>query len=179
MIETPRLILKPFTEPQIDAIIAGNLQKLAGLLDAEVPENWQAIENSKAAADFFYQMIRDLEGDSRFGGYFVIHKEDHKLIGTAGYKGKAHFPNSVEIGYEIQSEYQRLGLATEAAKAMVDFARLHGVMKVTAQTLSDGIPSHRVLEKCGFEKKREVIDSEHGLLWDWERIACADALGTD
>jgi [ribosomal protein S5]-alanine N-acetyltransferase len=57
----------------------------------------------------------------------------------------------VEIGYEIAEARQGRGLATAAAKAMVDEAFGDaGVSTVIAHTLAERNASNRVLEKAGF-----------------------------
>ncbi len=169
MIETPRLKLIPFCESHIDAILANNLIRLGEILDIETPHAWATFDGSEEAMPFFYEMIRSLKGDTRFGSYFTTHKQDRKLLGTAGYKGMKDFPNSVEIGYEVHPEYQLQGYATEIAQALVDFARSHAVHQVIAHTLPEANASGKVLLKCGFKKTGEMIDPVEGKLWAWQR----------
>jgi ribosomal-protein-alanine N-acetyltransferase len=62
------------------------------------------------------------------------------------------------------------GYASEAAFALVDFAsRDNRVRTICAHTLPETNASTRVLEKCGFEKVGELVDSENNLVWRWER----------
>jgi RimJ/RimL family protein N-acetyltransferase len=62
------------------------------------------------------------------------------------------------------------GYATEAAAALVDFAQRDARVRVVrAHTLPERNASTRVLTKCGFELRGEVIDPEDGLVWRWER----------
>lgn len=84
----------------------------------------------------------------------VIHREDAVLIGFCGFADG--FPPDVEIGWRLLPDYWGRGLATEAAKAVMQygfdtfgFARLISV----AQTANRR--SIRVMEKLGmvFEKR--------------------------
>lgn len=78
-------------------------------------------------------------------------KEVGKQIGDIGFKGPAeHY--SVEIGYGIDTEYEGNGYATEAAKAMIDWAMYQeNVYFVEAEVVSDNMASRRVLEKLSFQ----------------------------
>lgn len=78
-------------------------------------------------------------------------KEIGKQIGDIGFKGPVeHY--SVEIGYGIDAEYEGNGYATEAAKAMIDWAMYQeNVYFVEAEVASDNMASRRVLEKLSFQ----------------------------
>ena len=78
-------------------------------------------------------------------------KEVGKQIGDIGFKGPAeHY--SVEIGYGIDTDYEGNGYATEAAKAMIDWAMYQeNVYFVEAEVASDNMASRRVLEKLSFQ----------------------------
>ena len=54
------------------------------------------------------------------------------------------------------------------ASAVVGWAAAHGVIAVEAMTALDNVPSHRVLERCGFERAGE-IDADEGRLLRWLR----------
>lgn len=78
-------------------------------------------------------------------------KENKQLIGTAGFKGPAN-NCSVEIGYGIDDGFEGNGYATEAAKALIDWAfEQEGICFVEAETDPDNIASQRILEKLSFK----------------------------
>ena len=81
---------------------------------------------------------------------WMIELKDGTHIGDFCFKGLE--PNGVaEIGYGILEEYQGQGYATEAVRAVVDWAFHHpDVTVIEAETTSDNTSSKRVLEKCGF-----------------------------
>jgi [ribosomal protein S5]-alanine N-acetyltransferase len=75
---------------------------------------------------------------------------DGELVGWGGFKGP---PNeaAVEIGYEVAASRQGRGLATAAARAMVEEAFADPrVARVLAHTLPEPNASNHLLEKCGF-----------------------------
>jgi RimJ/RimL family protein N-acetyltransferase len=75
----------------------------------------------------------------------------------------------VEIAYGIAPRYQGRGYATEAARAIVGYAVASGrVRTIQAHTLPEHNPSTRVLQKCGFTLKGQIIHPEDGPVWSWE-----------
>ena len=104
-------------------------------------------------------------------GFAVVHRDDDRVIGSAGFKGAPDEDGVVEIAYGIVPTYERRGLATEAAKALVAFALERvDVTSIRAHTKPENGPSGRVLAKCGFQQVGEVTDQEDGLVWRWERV---------
>src|SRR5579883_1889335 len=83
----------------------------------------------------------------------VIHREDAELIGFCGFGDG--FPPDVEIGWRLLPEYWGRGLATEAAKAVMQYGfetfRFNRLISVTHHANRRSI---RVMEKLGmtFEK---------------------------
>jgi [ribosomal protein S5]-alanine N-acetyltransferase len=118
MIKTKQLKLIPCELKHFEAILRDS-QELEAILGAIVPEHWT---NS---LDVIPPMYRALKKDCsllEWGAYLFIHKEDNILIGWGGFKGKADARGMVEIGYEIIPSYRKRGLATEAARGMIDYA---------------------------------------------------------
>ena len=90
------------------------------------------------------------------------------LVGNCGYKGPPK-NGVVEIGYEVAESYRGMGLATEMAKALIEFAFSHPEVKsIIAHTLPFENHSVSVLRKCGFEYISEINDPEDGVIWKWE-----------
>ena len=103
-------------------------------------------------------------------GFFVVHRENCSVIGSAGFKGQPDSTGTVEIAYGIVPSFQGRGYATEAAAALVDFAFASGqVRMVRAHTLPEANASTRVLLKCGFHHVSSVVDDDDGPVWRWER----------
>jgi len=102
-------------------------------------------------------------------GFFIVHREENSVIGTAGFKGRADDDGMVEIAYGVAPGFQGQGYATEAAAALVDYAfGTPGVQLVRAHTRPEPNASTRVLLKNGFRHCGMVIDPEDGPVWRWE-----------
>jgi RimJ/RimL family protein N-acetyltransferase len=112
------------------------------------------------------------ESDPWLHGFQVKLREDGSKIGDAGFKGPPSEDGFVEIAYGIEPKHQGRGFATEAARALMEFARqAEGVRVVRAHTRHGHLASSRVLAKCGFRFVGDVIDPEDGLVQRWETDA--------
>ena len=103
-------------------------------------------------------------------GFGMVHNASGTVIGSAGFKGPPDTEGVVEIAYGVVPQHQGKGYATEAARALVEFAFATGqVKRVLAHTLPQPNASTNVLTKCGFRHVGEINDPEDGLVWRWER----------
>lgn len=165
IIETDRLKLVVCDLPLVEAVLAGN-DTLEKYLGVAVPSNWT--EFGEPVFRWTHDKITKPGADIQWWSYLPIHKEDNALIGSLGYKGYPDENGMVEIGYEICANYRNKGLASEAAKALIDHAFTGDKVKyVQAHTLANENASTKVLKKCGMQFVKEVNDPEDGLIWQW------------
>ena len=167
MIETERLKLIACDQNHFEALLEDE-NKITSLLDAESVEGWLTFPES---VPFAYKMLQENPENRRWGMHIFIHRKDKKIVGSGGFKGAANADGMVEIGYAIAPSYQNLGLATEAAEAMIDYAFSRSFIKmVDAHTLAEINASTKVLEKCGMRKIGEKFDEEDGFIWHWRIV---------
>lgn len=166
MIETENLLLIPCDIEILKSAIAGN-EVLAQKLNIAIPENWT--EFGVGALQFSLDRLTESEEEKNWWTYFPVYKQDNKIIGSGGYKGKPTAEGTVELGYEISPGYRNRGLATEMTKGLIDNAFKDArVQSIIAHTLGQENPSTSVLQKCGFVKTAEINDPDEGLIWKWE-----------
>jgi [ribosomal protein S5]-alanine N-acetyltransferase len=175
-IETPRLTLLPATIPLLRAEgeHVGNLLRskledweeivsmdpnsprgeFEALLGAEVATPWPPPSNDEHSRQ---RMIGHLEGhpEPGWGVWYILLKrgpgERAIVVGNGGFKGPPSADGTVEIGYSVVEGYQRLGIASEAVRALMEHAFENPrVRRVKAEALADNVTSIRVLEKNGF-----------------------------
>ena len=85
-----------------------------------------------------------------WGLYFLRERAQRLIIGSAGFKGKPDWHGVIEMGYGVSPAFQRRGYATEAARALADWAfRQPRVRRLTAECLTGNGASRRVLQKLG------------------------------
>lgn len=81
---------------------------------------------------------------------WFIETPDGQRIGELCFKGLSA-NGTAEIGYGILPDFQNRGYATEAVKAVTDWALSQpGVNTITAETEADNLTSQKVLLNCGF-----------------------------
>ena len=150
-IVTPRLVLRPPTLADLDAIQAAkedawdDLQLwMAWAFDNQRPR--QALEHSiRQSADFQSQAGIALAGFHRVNGEFVI-----RTALDLTYQADVY-----ETGYWAARKYTRQGMATEATNAAIRYAFGHlGAKAISIGYFDGNDASRRIVEKLGFQKIR-------------------------
>jgi len=170
LLQTKNLKLVPHLPAHLLALSEGGpaYEKVSGMRIAQGVHKFLLA----ATPEFMAQLRRATGPDPWNFGFAVLHKIDNVMIGFCSFTGPPSPDGTVEIAYGIAPDYQGKGFATEAALALVEFAsRDARVMTIYAHTLPETNASTHVLEKCGFTKTGEVIDSENNRVWRWERGA--------
>ena len=136
-------------------------------LEAMSPE-----EKKQLSDDWLVQVRASSPADPWIHGFSMVHRATGILVGTCGFKGPPAADGVVELAYGVDAPHQGKGYATEATDALVNFAFDSGRVRVVrAHTLPEANASTRVLTKCEFRYIGEVMDSDDGLVWRWERHA--------
>ena len=165
-IETKQLKIISCDTEILSSAIEGNVM-LAKKMNVTIPVDWT--EFGKDALLYSLQKLAESEEEKNWWTYFPIFKEENKLIGSGGYKGKPSKDGIVEIGYEIAPTYRNRGLATEMTQGLVANAfKYEKVRSVIAHTLGHENPSTKVLQKNGFKRTKEFRDQYDNLIWKWE-----------
>lgn len=104
-----------------------------------------------------------------YGMFTLVERNSGEII---GFCGLVHPGGQIEpeIKYALKRHYWGLGLATEAAMALLDFgAAVKGLRHVIATAAPENIASHRVLLKAGMEytELRENEDGSYTQLFAW------------
>jgi RimJ/RimL family protein N-acetyltransferase len=164
MIQTTNLQLLPVERVHVEALLRSK-SELAALLQVTMPDGWPHFPDSLSALESHVSTL----GEADWPGYFFLHPKDRALVGSGVFKGPPDDSGTVEIGYEIASEYWNRGWATEAAQGMIEYAFSHEeVRAVIAHTLALTNASNRVLQKVGMKFITEVEDPEEGKVWRWQ-----------
>jgi ribosomal-protein-alanine N-acetyltransferase len=167
MIETARLKLIPCELEHFDAMLRDE-NELARLLGVSLADDWMGGEEAREAIPYSYNYLKSHPEALGWWMYLFIHTEDNALIGIGGFKGVADAEGMVEIGYSIAPAYRQRGLATEAARGLVDYAFSHAhVTRVDAHTLPERNPSTRVLQRIGMRHVGLGQDPDEGEVWHW------------
>jgi [ribosomal protein S5]-alanine N-acetyltransferase len=169
VIETPRLLLRPMQEDDVEALLGvfGDPKVMAAFgsepFKREQMERW---------------VHRNLEHQERYGyGLFsVILRDSGLLIGDCGFEWmELDGESRVELGYDVRSDHWGQGLATEAAGAVRDYAfGTLELLELVSVIRQRNDASRRVAEKIGMRRLDDIERYGHGY-WLYA-IARDDAL---
>ena len=149
IIETDRLILRPFSQSDLQDFYA--YAKVEGVGEMA---GWSHHENMEKTQEILNLFI---EEDKTFA---IVYKRNNKLIGSLGveeygleeklseffdYQGR-------EIGYVLSKDYWGKGLMPEAVKSVINYCfETIGCNYLLCSCSPVNKQSARVMEKCGFQ----------------------------
>ena len=96
----------------------------------------------------------------------VLTHEDgsREVIGSIGFHGPPDAEGRVEVGYRVEPQYRRQGYASEAVRALFDWANAtHGITRFIASISPDNEPSLHLSQQFGFEQVGQQMDEIDGL----------------
>ncbi|MFJ8287318.1 GNAT family N-acetyltransferase [Streptomyces griseoluteus] len=124
-------------------------------------------EGTREAAGFLVKAYEAGVHRPEFGVFTLIRAEDGLAVGGIGFHGAPDSEGRVEIGYDLVPEARGRGYATEAVRALVDWALARDdVHQIVATVHPDNPASERVLARTGFHRanteQEETARTQHG-----------------
>lgn len=175
-IVTPRLTLRLMPADAVTACLAGDLADASRMTGTSIPhellEDPGALEAGRMRLgedpDYLRWSVRAiiLTAERRMIGHIRFHtRPDPDYL-------QSHARNAVEFGYLIFKNDRGHGYASEAAKAVMEWARdVHGVQHFAASVSPDNPPSLRIVQRLGFAKVGEEMDEIDGIEYVFLRAA--------
>lgn len=158
MLETDRLLLRPWREAE-----APILRELWSERDPRVPPQRRIDADGSPTVADLERWIRHHQPAST-GLLAVERKADRDVIGYCGLtEVEAGSNDDPELGFELLRRVWRQGYATEAAAAVLDWARSLGYERLGATVWEWNGSSRRVLVKLGFIEERREVDAIYGV----------------
>lgn len=148
--ETKRLIIRPFTHHDRDAIF--QVMNDREMCRYTPDEPWESMED---AGDFIKQALwlYDLEHFTFRHFFAITGRPSGEIIGFCGVGGISYDRTVNEIFYSIGKAYWGRGYATEAAAAVLQYAFGQlGLENVIGVVHPENIASCKVMEKIGMKK---------------------------
>jgi len=153
LIETERLIIRPFTMADLEATYAMNL-------DPEISK-YTGDGGVVSKAEIERRIAENILGDYEkygFGRLAVELKGEAKFIGFTGLKYLDDL-NEVDLGFRFLKEYWGKGIATESGRACVELGfNTLDLERIMALVLPANSGSIRVLEKLNFAFEKEIVE---------------------
>ncbi|KKB10514.1 hypothetical protein VE25_17390 [Devosia geojensis] len=167
-LETERLVLRPFTRGDVDAVHDYRRREDVARFLFDPPLSRE--ECAEAVQQRIGQIAFELEGDKIV--LAVTLRESGLLIGEVSLIWRSVEARQAEIGWIFHPDQHGFGYATEAAHALLDLAFCSGDMhRVMARCDARNDASSRLMERLGM--RREAHFREHALFkgeWDEEFI---------
>ena len=150
MLETSRLLLRHFTENDLDRLAVLMSDKLFMQFSLGPYTREQTRQLLDKILDGYRKNLPSLLA--------VVHRGDGNLIGYCGFfRQVVDGHEEIEIGYRFDPKYWKQGLATEAARAVRDHAfndlKLSNVISLIHP---ENVASRRVAEKNGMVPVKET-----------------------
>jgi [ribosomal protein S5]-alanine N-acetyltransferase len=112
--------------------------------------DWRTHASLADARAFLKGAARRWESGEEYSWAITV-KRDDRRIGSVGCRVRGH---AVDLGYVLSRNYWGRGYATEAARAVLEWARARkGVYRVWATCDVENTASARVLEKLGMSRE--------------------------
>lgn len=160
VLETERLVFRPFTPEDFDLLLELHS-------DPEVQRYIGGMFGAPGVRQRLDHYIRDQaeRGFSKWKAYL----RDGTFVGRAGVSTDEEM-GGVELGYTFARAAWGQGLASEAARVIVDWMWVNtDVAEIGAFAVIENLASRRVLEKIGMTFERET--ESHGDLCAFYRLA--------
>jgi RimJ/RimL family protein N-acetyltransferase len=187
ILETPRLIMRQFTEDDVDNLFDLNSDPaVMRYLTGGKPTPREVIRDE--IIPFHLGVYERLD---RLGTWAAESTATGEFLGWFHLRpGPGADITNVELGYRLRRSTWNKGYATEGSGALISmgFTGL-GVARVFADTMTVNTASRRVMEKCGltlvsttpYERPDPIEGSEHGEVEyaitkrEWEALTAGDA----
>src|SRR5687768_12276229 len=152
---TDRLDLHPLPLPVLDAVLEGDLARARALVPYDITD-------ATFAEDGYVLRLRQaqLRADpSELPWLYraAVLRGTREAVARGGFHASPDADGTVEIGYSVQPQWRRQGLATEIAAGLIGWAREQGAARCLASTSPDNAASQGVLARLGFVQTGEQL----------------------
>lgn len=142
ILETERLILRKFTEQDVEALFLI-------LKDEEVNKflPWYPMKNVEETKKFYEERYASKYAQPQGYAYAICLKEDNFPIGYIKVDMEEHH----DFGYGLRKEFWHKGIVTEAGKAVVEQVKKDGLPYITATHDKNNPRSGNIMKKVGMK----------------------------
>lgn len=144
ILETERLILRKFTEDDLDA-----LYEIYSDRDVNKFLPWFPLENEGEVKSLFEEKYAAVYSEPQGYAYAICLRSDNYPIGYI----KVDVSDSYDLGYGLRKEFWHKGIVSEAAQALVEQLKKDGIPYITATHDINNPRSGGVMKRIGMEYK--------------------------
>ena len=162
-IPTARFELVSMSMTFMECLVARDLAGAEAEIGAIVPDDLpDTLDN------FLQFRIADLSIDPDaqpwLGRAIVATEADgtRRIVGSCGFHAPPDAEGRVEVGYRVEPAYRRQRVASEAVRALFDWAHAQGVDRFRASVSPGNVASLAVIGRLGFRQTGVQIDDIDG-----------------
>lgn len=175
MIETPRLRLVTMGPDFLRASLGSDRPRAEALIGASLPRDWPRLAH---VLRLRLGQLAEHPDHEPWLTRAIVCRASRAMAGVSGFHGPpggawlADFaPGGVEFGYTVFEPFRRLGFASEASRALMEWARdEHGVRGFVLSMAPDNAASAGLARKLGFNRVGEWQHEERGLEHVYRRV---------
>ncbi|MEP7175428.1 MAG: GNAT family N-acetyltransferase [Gemmatimonadales bacterium] len=162
-VHTERLEMAPLTLEQVDALLAGDGDRLRELTGVLFPRPIAPPPYMTDPLPDVRERLRRRLAEAPWWNWLISERETERAVGSVSFGGPADEAGAVLIGYAMYEQFEGHGYATEAVKAMIDWAfQQAGVKQVRTLAPVWNTPALRVAENVGMRPVASDEDDDVG-----------------
>ncbi|HEY8195563.1 MAG TPA: GNAT family N-acetyltransferase [Gemmatimonadales bacterium] len=170
-VHTERLQLTPLTADAVEALLDGDAARLRSLTRAEFASPAGPPPYMAESLPVVQERLRKNPAEAQWWNWLVVRQDNAEAVGSVAFGGMPDPAGSVLIGYAMYPSREGSGYATEAVRAMVEWAFTQpGVKIVRALAPVWNTPAVHVAEKVGMRPVGSYEDDEVGEVLIYETI---------
>lgn len=169
-ISSERLDLVAMTWEIVDALIGGDADRLIRLTGASFRVPVRPPPLTRDALPFMRDRLSADPTEVGWAQWLILLRDTRTAAGSAGFIGKPDDAGVATIGYSIYPEFEGRGIATEATRALIEWAFDQAeVMRVRATIPPRHAASLRVARKADMKRVGSSHDHDIGEVLVFEK----------
>jgi ribosomal-protein-alanine N-acetyltransferase len=170
-VHTARLDLAPLGADAIEALLRGDAARLRSLTGAAFPAPPAPPPYMADSLPVVRDRLRANPNEAQWWNWLVVRQDNGDAVGSVAFGGTPDETGAVLIGYAMYPGREGHGYATEAVRAMVEWAFAQpGVRVVRALAPVWNTPAVHVAEKVGMRPVASDEDDEIGEVLVYETV---------
>lgn len=124
--------------------------------------SWDAFKSLKEAKEALQNVFLNRPSMKQPAAYAIVHKRDHKMIGTCDFLAVDFHKQTAKIGFCLHRRYWQKGIMSQALHALMEVGFVYFRFKTLyISHLSENIVSRRVIEKNHFNYQKTVFENAY------------------
>jgi ribosomal-protein-alanine N-acetyltransferase len=162
-VRTERLDLAPLALEEVDALLAGDGTRLRELTGVLFPRPVAPPPYMTDPLPAVRERLRARPDEAPWWNWLMFERETRRAVGSVAFGGPPDEAGAVLLGYAMYAQFEGHGYATEAVKAMIEWAfRQPGVRQVRTLAPVWNTPALRVAENVGMRPIAADEDDDIG-----------------